>query len=89
MFLTVLAAVTALASASPAPLPVAPMVEAVSKPVLVDCQVTGANLTDCKAVDADGVHAVEAVKLAAQVEVPEAFALANPGRILIKMNVNP
>ena len=39
--------------------------------------------------DADGAPAAEAVKLAAQVEVPEAFALANPGRIVIKMNVTP
>jgi hypothetical protein len=91
MFLTVLAATTALAGsyASPAPMPMTPLVDVVSKAVLVDCQVTGANLTDCKAVDAEGVHAAEAVKLAAQVEVPEAFALANPGRILIKMTVNP
>jgi hypothetical protein len=91
MFLTVLAATTALAGSytSPAPMQITPVVDVVAKAVLVDCQVTGANLTDCKAVDAEGAHAAEAVKLAAQVEVPEAFALANPGRILIKMTVNP
>ena len=40
-------------------------------------------------MDADGTKAAAAVQLASQVEVPEAFALANPGRILIKMTVNP
>ncbi len=89
MFLTVLAVTTALSSSYAPPAPVTPFVETVSQAVLVDCQVTGANLTDCKAVDAEGVHALEAVKLASQVEVPESFALANPGRILIKMTVNP
>lgn len=87
MFLTVLAAATAIAAsyAHPQPAPVVPAVQA----VLVDCQISGANLTDCKAVDAVGDQAVEAVKLAAQVEVSEAFALANPGRILVKMNITP
>ena len=86
MFLTVLAAAVISASyAQPQPAPVASVAQA----VLVDCQVEGANLTDCKAVDAQGPQAAEAEKLAAQVEVPEAFALANPGRILIKMNVTP
>lgn len=89
MFLTVLAVTTALSTSYAPPAPATPFIEAVSKAVLVDCQVTGANLTDCRAVNAEGVHAVEAVKLATQVEVPEGFALANPGRILIKMTVNP
>lgn len=89
MFLTVLAATTALSTSYASPVPATPLIEAVSPAVLVDCQVTGANLTDCKAVDAEGVQALEAVKMAMQVEVPEAFALANPGRILIKMTVNP
>jgi hypothetical protein len=61
----------------------------VAKAVIVDCQVSGANLTDCKAVDAEGADAVQAQKLAEQVEVPEAFALANPGRVLIKMKLTP
>ncbi|MBT9471884.1 MAG: hypothetical protein V4514_19100 [Pseudomonadota bacterium] len=89
MFLTVLAATAALSSSYASPAPQMPVAAAVSTAVLVDCQVSGANLTDCKAVDADGTQAAEAVRMAAQVEVPEAFALANPGRILIKMNVNP
>ncbi len=88
MFLSALAAAAVISTsyAAPAPAPVAPPAE---QAVLVDCQISGANLTDCKALDADGAPAAEAVKLAAQVEVPEAFALANPGRIVIKMNVTP
>ena len=87
MLLSALAAAAVIAGARAAPQ--APIEQAVAKAVIVDCQVSGANLTDCKAVDADGADAVQAQKLAEQVEVPEAFALANPGRILIKMNVNP
>jgi L-aminopeptidase/D-esterase-like protein len=89
MFLIVLAATTALSGSHASAPQKTPVVEAVSQAVLVDCQVSGANLTDCKAVDADGVEAAAAVQMASQVEVPEAFALANPGRILIKMTVNP
>jgi hypothetical protein len=87
MFPTALAAAAAViasAYAAPTAQPSAP-VEA--QAVIVDCQVTGANLTDCRAVDAQGPEAAEAVRMAMQVEVPEAFALANPGRILVKMNV--
>lgn len=87
MFLSVLAAAAVIASANTAP--PAPIEQAVAKAVIVDCQVTGANLTDCKAVDADGADAMQAQKLAEQVEVPEAFALANPGRVLIKMKLTP
>lgn len=86
MFLSVIAAAAAMASSyAPPAASVTPVERAVA--VMVDCQVSGANLTDCKAVDADGAQAREAVELALQVEVPEAFALANPGRILIRMNV--
>lgn len=90
MFLSVLAAaaVSAASYGQPAAQQT-PVAQAVAQAVMVDCQVSGANLTDCRAVDAEGAHALEAVKLANQVEVPEAFALANPGRILIKMNVTP
>jgi hypothetical protein len=87
MFLSVLAAAAVIASANTAP--PAPIEQAVAKAVIVDCQVTGSNLTDCKAVDADGADAMQAQKLAEQVEVPEAFALANPGRVLIKMKLTP
>jgi hypothetical protein len=92
MFLPVLAAAAVISSSYGAPSAQTPLAEQVAmevQSVLVDCQVSGANLTDCKALDADGAPAAEAVKLAAQVEVPEAFALANPGRIVIKMNVTP
>ena len=87
MFLSVLAAAAVIASANTTP--PAPIEQAVAKAVIVDCQVTGANLTDCKAVDANGADAMQAQKLAEQVEVPEAFALANPGRVLIKMKLTP
>ena len=89
MFLSALAAAAVISTTyapAPAAAPVAPPAE---QAVLVDCQVSGANLTDCKAVDADGADAVQAQKLAEQVEVPEAFALANPGRVLIKMKLTP
>lgn len=90
MFLPVLAAAAVISSASaPAETPTAPAVAPAAQAVMVDCQVSGANLTDCKALDADGEPAAEAVKMAAQVEVPEAFALANPGRIVIRMTVTP
>ena len=90
MFLSVLAAAAVISTSYAAPAPVAaPVAPPAEQAVLVDCQISGANLTDCKALDADGAPAAEAVKLAAQVEVPEAFALANPGRIVIKMNVTP
>lgn len=93
MFLSVLAAAAVSAASYGQPAaqqtPVAQVVAQAAQAVMVDCQVSGANLTDCRAVDADGAQALEAVKLASQVEVPEAFALANPGRILIKMNVKP
>ena len=89
MFLSALAAAAVISTTyapAPAAAPVAPPSE---QAVLVDCQVSGANLTDCKAVDAEGADAVQAQKLAEQVEVPEAFALANPGRVLIKMKLTP
>ena len=94
MLLSVLAAAAAL-SASSAAQPASataptPMVETVAATaVLLDCQVSETGLKDCKALDAQGATAAAAVKLAAQIEVPESFALANPGRIVIKMNVNP
>lgn len=59
---------------------------------VVDCQVSGQNLTDCKVVDADPTtnpRAASALKLAAQIQVPESMAAANPGRIKIRLNVNP
>jgi hypothetical protein len=92
MLLTVLAAAAAI-SATDAAKPAsatAPAAEpAAAVAVLLDCQVKEAGLTDCKALDAEGATAAAAVKLAEQVEVADSFALANPGRIVIKMTVNP
>lgn len=68
--------------------PTAPVSEAA---VLVDCQVSGQSLTDCQAVDDeafDATQVAEAERLASQIEVPEALALANPGRIRVRMTVN-
>jgi hypothetical protein len=91
MLLTLLAAaaISATQAATPASaiVPVAEPTAAVA--VLLDCQVKETGLTDCKALDAEGATAAAAVKLASQVEVAESFALANPGRIVIKMTVNP
>lgn len=59
--------------------------------VLVDCQVSGQALTNCQAVDDeafDATQVAEAERLASQIEVPEAVALANPGRIRVRMTVN-
>jgi hypothetical protein len=59
---------------------------------VVDCQVSGQALTDCKVVDADPAtnpRAASALQLAAQIQVPESMAAANPGRIKVRLNVNP
>ena len=59
---------------------------------VVDCAVSGQSLTDCKVVDGDPAtnpRAASALKLAAQIQVPESMASANPGRIKIRLNVNP
>lgn len=91
MLLSVLAAAAAIA-ASTAAQPAsanAPDTKpfAAATAVLLDCQVAETGLKDCKALDAEGDVAAEAVKMATQVEVSESFALANPGRIVIRMNV--
>jgi hypothetical protein len=59
---------------------------------VVDCQVSGEALTDCKVVDADpqtNVRAATALKLAAEIHLPSGMAVSNPGRIKIRLNVNP
>jgi hypothetical protein len=91
MLLTVLAAaaISATQAATPASAVVPSSEPAAAVAVLLDCQVKETGLTDCKALDAEGTTAEAAVKLASQVEVAESFALANPGRIVIKMTVNP
>ena len=93
MFITAALFAAALSSAvSPkaAPAELAPALSATA--VLLDCQVTGAGLRDCRVPDEDPANdaqRAEALRLAAQIEVPEDLALANPGRIRIKLNVNP
>lgn len=86
MLLTILAAAATL-SGAPVPQPDVVSVNA----VLIDCLVSGESLTDCRLVDAElgSSKGQAALKLAAQVQVPEAMALANPGRIRIRLNVNP
>lgn len=90
-----LISVLALASALSAPAAPSAYNALESVPVsafVIDCQVSGHSLTDCKVVDADpetDVRAAKALKLAADIQVPENLALANPGRIKIKLNVNP
>ena len=89
MFLAPLLMAAALSTGpTPRETSAAPVNEAA---VLVDCQVSGQSLTDCQAVDEeafDATQVAEAERLAAQIEVPEAVALANPGRIRVRMTVN-
>jgi hypothetical protein len=91
MFLSVLA-VTAVLSAPAAPyaVPEAPPVAISPNAVILDCQVAGQALTDCKVIDGETVapaRSATALKLAADIQVPAAMAEA--GRIRIKLNVNP
>jgi hypothetical protein len=92
MLLQVLALTAAVGVHSPA-VAVVPMLDQVPvSAFVVDCQVTGLSLTDCKVVDADPAtnpRAASALQLAAQIQVPQSMALANPGRIKIRLNVNP
>lgn len=87
-------ALTAALGAHTQSLPTTPaMIEQVpATAFVVDCQVSGQSLTDCKVVDGDPAtneRAATALKLAAQIQVPESMALANPGRIKLRLNVNP
>lgn len=90
-----LISVFALASALAAPAAPASYNALEALPVsafVIDCQVSGHSLTDCKVVDGDpdtDLRAAKALKLAADIQVPDTLALANPGRIKIKLNVNP
>ena len=61
-----------------------------STAVILDCQIAAKALTDCKAINdvADGAVVAEAIRMAANVPIPD--ALADSGaRIRIKMNVAP
>jgi hypothetical protein len=94
MFLSVLA-VTAILSAPAAPYAPpaeAPAAAVSSNAVIIDCQVAGRSLTDCKVIDGETIapaRSATALKLAADIQVPASMADANPGRIRIKLNVNP
>ena len=58
--------------------------------MILDCQIASKTLTDCKAVNevADPAAVAEAIRLAANVPIPD--ALADSGaRIRIRMNVAP
>ena len=90
MLLTILAATAALVTPSASPSSQA-QVAAAAKAVMLECLVSGEALTQCEVVDpqATAGQGAEALKLAAQIQVPESVALANPGRIRIKLNVNP
>lgn len=93
MLFPVLALTAALGAHSQTVSNTAPMLDEVPvSAFVVDCQISGQALTDCKVVDADpatNARAATALKLAAQIQVPESMALANPGRIKIRLNVNP
>lgn len=60
--------------------------------VFLNCGVGQTTLTDCKVVNdgpVDAGAAAQAVKLAEAMEVPAALAEHNPGRITLKLNVQP
>lgn len=93
MLFPVLALTAALGAHSQTIPAAAPLLDEVPvSAFVVDCQISGQALTDCKVVDADpstNARAATALKLAAQIQVPESMALNNPGRIKIRLNVNP
>ncbi|HEX5379723.1 MAG TPA: hypothetical protein VFW47_14195 [Phenylobacterium sp.] len=93
MFFQVLALTAALGAPSSTLAGVTPVLDTIpASAFVVDCQVSGQALTDCRVVDADpatNARAATALKLAAQIQVPESMALDNPGRIKIRLNVNP
>ncbi|MCI3134578.1 hypothetical protein [Phenylobacterium aquaticum] len=91
MSLLVLALTTAF-SAPSAPAQTAPAEVVPASAFVLDCQISGQNLTDCRVMDADpgtDARAAKALRLAADIQVPQALAASNPGRIKIKLNVNP
>jgi hypothetical protein len=91
MLLSVLALTAALGAHTSA-LPVAPVEAPPANAYVVDCQVSGEALTDCKVIDADpqtNARAATALKLAAEIHLPSGMAVTNPGRIKIRLNVNP
>ncbi|MBS0408659.1 MAG: hypothetical protein JSR86_02000 [Proteobacteria bacterium] len=60
--------------------------------VFLNCQVGDKTLTDCRVVNegpVDATAAAQAVKMAEAMAVPAALAERNPGRIMLKLNVQP
>jgi hypothetical protein len=102
MLLTVLAAVTGLAT-SPAPSPsrvaVSDAVSPTAQPadatrvIYIGCQVSEKSaLTDCRVVNegpVDPAAAATALKLAQQMVIPESLAYQTGGHIVVKLNVMP
>lgn len=90
MLLSVLA-LTAALSAPSASAPASESAPALAaNAYIVECLVAGPSLTACTVIDADPAtnpDAATALKLAANIHVPESMAQA--GRIRIKLNVNP
>jgi len=90
MFLSVLAVTAIVASSSPPPASFEPAQPALAaNAVILDCQVAGAGLTDCRVVDGGVERRDAALKLAAKIQLPAALAEASPGRIRVKLDVNP
>ncbi len=91
MLISALALTAALGVRTPA-LPTVPAEAPAANAYVVDCQVSGEALTDCRVVDADpqtNARAATALKLAAEIHLPSGMAVNNPGRIKIRLNVNP
>jgi hypothetical protein len=80
-------------SAASTPHPAADAAQAAGVAVVyLNCQVGQTTLTDCKVVNegpVDSTAAAQAVKLAEGMAVPASLAAANPGRIMLKLNVQP
>lgn len=85
-------ALTAALGAHTQTLPAVPVDAPPANAYVVDCQVSGDALTDCRVMDADpqtNARAATALKLAAEIHLPSGMAVTNPGRIKIRLNVNP
>ena len=93
MLLSLFALTLATAPAAAAPHAVNDAAEAAGVAVVfLNCQVGDKTLTDCRVVNegpVDANAAAQAVKLAEAMAVPAALAEHNPGRIMLKLNVQP
>ena len=93
MLLSLFALTLATAPAAAAPHAASDAAEAAGVSVVfLNCQVGQTTLTDCRVVNegpVDANAAAQAVKLAEAMAVPAALAERNPGRIMLKLNVQP